>query len=51
MDKTRELPLLLILASTCSIFAWVTQQWLFIGVFGIEALWAAFLMALLLSPD
>jgi hypothetical protein len=49
--QTRELPLLLILASTSSIFAWASDQWLFFGIFGAEAVWAVFLMALLLSPD
>jgi hypothetical protein len=51
MDKTRELPLLLILASSSGIFGWATDQWLFSGIFGAEAGWAVFLMALLLPPD
>ena len=49
--QTLELPLLLILASTSGIFAWAADRWLFCAIFSVEAMWAVFIMALLLKPD
>ena len=49
--RIAELVLLIILGSASGIFALVLGQWLFVGIFWVEAGWAAFLMALLLEPD
>jgi hypothetical protein len=49
--QIHELALLLILASTSGIVVWALDRWLFVGIFGAEAGWAAILMALLLEPD
>jgi hypothetical protein len=46
-----ELVLLLILAVASAIIALVLGQWLFCAIFWIEAMWAVFIVALLLKPD
>jgi hypothetical protein len=51
MDRLElELVLLLLLACASGILAAVLDQWLFVGIFGAEVGWAAFLMGVLL-PD
>ena len=51
MDRRElELVLLLLLASASGILAAVFDRWLFVGIFGVEVAWAAFLMGVLL-PD
>ena len=46
-----ELVLLLILAIMGCIFAAAFDRWLFCAIFWIEAMWAVFIVALLLKPD
>jgi hypothetical protein len=46
-----ELVLLIILAATSGIYAWVLNRWLCAGILGAEAVWATVLVGLLLEPD